>query len=191
MASTEITDEIARLEARLASLRSKIEAQEAVKEIEKLGSEGLAKKLDATNKMEMEGVVQEAIKKFGKLVEHFVETNGSRKDMAEFIDPLVDIGEKVKKLTMELGLKAMSNKNEVGAAAVPYLRVVGHFVYAFLFAQMAKVALDKKDSGDDFYKAKLATSRFYFAKLLPETAYQIRAARAGSESLMALEADLF
>ncbi len=131
------------------------------------------------------------LKKFGKLVEHFVETNGSRKDMAEFIDPLVDIGEKVKKLTMELGLKAMSNKNEVGAAAVPYLRVVGHFVYAFLFAQMAKVALDKKDSGDDFYKAKLATSRFYFAKLLPETAYQIRAARAGSESLMALEADLF
>lgn len=131
------------------------------------------------------------LKKFGKLVEQFVDAEGGRKDMAEFIDPLVDIGEKVKKLTMELGLKAMSNKNEVGAAAVPYLRVVGHFVYAFLFAKMAKIALDKKDSGDDFYKAKLATSRFYFAKLLPETAYQIRAARSGAESLMALEADLF
>lgn len=37
MASTEITDEIARLEARLASLRSKIEAQEAVKEMEEGG----------------------------------------------------------------------------------------------------------------------------------------------------------
>jgi alkylation response protein AidB-like acyl-CoA dehydrogenase len=131
------------------------------------------------------------LKKFGKLVEQFVDAEGGRKDMTEFIDPLVDIGEKVKKLTMELGLKAMSNKNEVGAAAVPYLRVVGHFVYAFLFAKMAKIALDKKDSGDDFYKAKLATARFYFAKLLPETAYQIRAARSGSESLMALEADLF
>lgn len=131
------------------------------------------------------------LKKFGKLVEQFVDAEGGRKDMAEFIDPLVDIGEKVKKLTMELGLKAMSNKNEVGAAAVPYLRVVGHFVYAFLFAKMAKIALDKKDSGDDFYKAKLATARFYFAKLLPETAYQIRAARSGAESLMALEADLF
>jgi alkylation response protein AidB-like acyl-CoA dehydrogenase len=131
------------------------------------------------------------LKKFGKLVEQFVDAEGGRKDMTEFIDPLVDIGEKVKKLTMELGLKAMSNKNEVGAAAVPYLRVVGHFVYAFLFAKMAKIALDKKDSGDDFYKAKLATARFYFAKLLPETAYQIRAARSGSDSLMALEADLF
>jgi len=131
------------------------------------------------------------LKKFGKLVEQFVEVEGGRKDMAEFIDPLVDVGEKVKKLTLELGMKAMTNKNEVGAAAVPYLRVVGHFVYAFLFAKMAKIALDKKNSGDDFYKAKLATARFYFAKLLPETAYQIRVARAGSESLMALEADLF
>jgi hypothetical protein len=131
------------------------------------------------------------LKKFGKLVEQFVDEEGGRKDMREFIDPLVDIGEKVKKLTLELGMKAMTNKNEVGAAAVPYLRVVGHFVYAFLFAKMAKIALDKKDSGDDFYKTKLATARFYFAKLLPETAYQIRVARAGSESLMALEADLF
>jgi len=131
------------------------------------------------------------LKRFGKLVEQFVEAEGGRKDMAEFIDPLVDIGEKVKKLTMELGMKAMTNKNEVGAAAVPYLRVVGHFVYAFLFAKMAKISLDKKDSGDDFYKAKLATARFYFAKLLPETAYQIRVARSGSESLMALDAELF
>ena len=131
------------------------------------------------------------LKRFGKLVEQFVEAEGGRKDMAEFIDPLVDIGEKVKKLTMELGMKAMANKNEVGAAAVPYLRVVGHFVYAFLFAKMAKISLDKKDSGDDFYKAKLATARFYFAKLLPETAYQIRVARSGSESLMALDAELF
>ena len=64
-------------------------------------------------------------------------------------------------------------------------------LFRSLFAKMAKIALDKKNSGDGFYKAKLATARFYFAKLLPETAYQIRAARSGSESLMALEADLF
>ena len=79
----------------------------------------------------------------------------------------------------------------MGAAAVPYLRVVGHLVYSYLFARMARIALDKKSSGDPFYEAKLATARFYFAKLLPETAYQIRAARAGSSSLMAMDADLF
>ena len=88
-------------------------------------------------------------------------------------------------------MKAFQNPDEVGAAAVPYLRVVGHLVYSYFFAQMAKIALSKQDSGDNFYKTKLATARFYFARLLPETAMLIRQARSGSANLMELDADLF
>jgi len=131
------------------------------------------------------------LRKFGKLVESFIDEEGVRKEMQEFIDPLADIASKVEKLTKEIGMKAMMNHDEVGAAAVPYLRTVGHLVYAYLFARMAKIALANKASGDSFYEAKLATARFYFAKLLPETAYLIRSARAGSNSLMAMPADLF
>jgi hypothetical protein len=71
------------------------------------------------------------------------------------------------------------------------MRIIGHLVYAYFFARMAKIALEKLDSGDDFYKAKLATARFYYARLLPETASLIRQARSGAASLMALDADLF
>ena len=131
------------------------------------------------------------MKKFGKLVQDFVEAEGTNEAMQEFINPLADIGDKVQKLTMEIGMKAMANPDEVGAAAVPYLRVVGHLVFSYFWARMAKIALEKQDSGDTFYKVKLATARFYFAKLLPETASQIRLARAGGATLMALEADLF
>jgi hypothetical protein len=88
-------------------------------------------------------------------------------------------------------MKAMGNADEVGAAAVDYLRVVGHLAFAYLFARMAKIALAKKDSGDPFYTAKLATARFYFAKLLPETAMLIRSARAGVTPLMAMDEALF
>ncbi len=131
------------------------------------------------------------MKKFGKLVQDFVEAEGTNEAMQEFINPLADIGDKVQKLTVEIGMKAMANPDEVGAAAVPYLRVVGHLVFSYFWARMAKIALEKQDSGDSFYKVKLATARFYFAKLLPETASQIRMARAGGATLMALEADLF
>ena len=131
------------------------------------------------------------LKKFGAQVQAFIEDNGTDEAMSEFISPLADIGDKVSKLTMEIGMKAFQNPDEVGAAAVPYLRVVGHMVYAYFFAQMAKIALEKQDGGDTFYTAKLATARFYFARLLPETATLIRQARAGSASLMALDADLF
>ena len=131
------------------------------------------------------------LKKFGAKVQAFVEENGSDEAMAEFITPLADLGDKVTKLTMEIGMKAFQNQDEVGAAAVPYLRVVGHMVYAYFFARMAKIALEKQSGGDKFYQSKLGTARFYFARLLPETAMLIRQARSGSASLMALDADLF
>ena len=131
------------------------------------------------------------LKKFGALVQAFIEENGTDEAMNEFITPLADLGDKVTKLTMEIGMKAMQNQDEVGAAAVPYLRVVGHLVYSYFFAKMAKIALAKLDSGDTFYKAKLATARFYFARLLLETAMLIRQARSGCGSLLDLEAELF
>jgi alkylation response protein AidB-like acyl-CoA dehydrogenase len=131
------------------------------------------------------------LRAFGEKVKAFVEDNGLDEQMSEFVSPLGELGEKVGKLTMEIGMKAFQNQDEVGAAAVPYLRVVGHMVFSYFFAQMAKIALAKKDSGDKFYESKLATARFYFARLYPETAMLIRQARSGASNLLALDADLF
>jgi alkylation response protein AidB-like acyl-CoA dehydrogenase len=131
------------------------------------------------------------MKAFGARIAEFIEEEGVNEAMQEFVNPLADLGDKVTKLTTELGMKAFQNPDEVGAAAVDYLRVVGHLCYAYMFARMAKIALAKKDSGDPFYTAKLATARFYFAKLLPETAGLIRSARAGVAPLMAMEEALF
>jgi len=131
------------------------------------------------------------LKAFGKKIAAFVEEEGTNEAMQEFINPLADIGDKVTKLTTEIGMKAFQNPDEVGAAAVDYLRVVGHLTFAYFWARMAKLALEKKDGGDPFYTAKLSTARFYFAKLLPETASLIRTARAGLQPLMEMEEALF
>jgi alkylation response protein AidB-like acyl-CoA dehydrogenase len=131
------------------------------------------------------------LKKFGRKIAEFVEEEGISEAMQEFVNPLAELGDKVTKLTTEIGMKAFQNPDEVGAAAVDYLRVCGHLVFAYFFARMAKVALDKKDSGDKFYQAKLITARFYFAKLLPETAGLIRTCRAGLAPLMEMDEALF
>ena len=131
------------------------------------------------------------LKKFGKKIAAFIEEEGTNEAMQEFVNPLADLGDKVNKLTQEVGMKAFCNPDEVGAAAVDYLRVVGHMTFAYFFAQAAKIALAKKDSGDPFYTAKLATARFYFAKLLPETASLIRTCRAGLAPLMEMDEALF
>jgi alkylation response protein AidB-like acyl-CoA dehydrogenase len=131
------------------------------------------------------------LKKFGRKIAEFVEEEGISEEMQEFVNPLAELGDKVTKLTTEIGMKAFQNPDEVGAAAVDYLRVCGHLVFAYFFARMAKVALEKKDSDDKFYKAKLTTARFYFAKLLPETAGLIRTCRAGLAPLMEMDEALF
>ncbi len=128
---------------------------------------------------------------FGKKISRFVKENADNEAMQEFTKPLGELGQKVQAFTMEIGMKGMQNPDEVGAAAVDYLRVVGHMVYAYFFARMAKIALDKQGSDDKFYAAKLYTARFYFAKLLPEVETAMITARAGLKPLMEMEEALF
>ena len=126
------------------------------------------------------------LKKFGRLVGALVEAEGVNEKMAEFINPLAQLGDQITKFTTEIGFKAFQNPDEAGAAAVDYLRVAGHLVFGYFFARMASVALQQIAAGntDPFYGAKLQTARFYFAKLFPETATLMRTARAGSKVLM-------
>jgi hypothetical protein len=114
-----------------------------------------------------------------------------REDMQEFINPLADLGDKVTKLTTELGMKAFGNPDEVGAAAVDYLRVVGHLALpTSVRARRPRSRWTSRDAATPSTPPS-CTPRFYFAKLLPETASLIRTARAGVQPLMAMDEALF
>ena len=132
------------------------------------------------------------LKKFGKLISQLVAEEGVNERMAEFITPIAILGDQMTKFTTEIGFKGFQNPDEVGAAAVDYLRVAGHLVYGYFWARMAQVALREIAAGnsDPFYVGKLQTARFYFAKLFPETATLMRTARTGSKVLMDTDAAL-
>ncbi len=138
-----------------------------------------------------------SLKKFGAQVEAFIRAEMKNPAMAEFVQPLADLGQKLTHITSEIGMKAMANGDEVGAAAVDYLRVVGHLVFAYFWARMAKVALQKLAQAqaeaqrpDPFYQGKLQTARFYYTRLLPETTSLLRRIRSGSEVLLDTDAAL-
>ncbi len=132
------------------------------------------------------------LRKFGKLIGKLAKEEADNAGMKEFITPVATLGEQMTQFTMEIGMKGMQNPDEVGAAAVDYLRVAGHLVFGYFWARMAQVALKQIEAGstDPFYTAKLQTARFYFAKLYPETATLMRTARTGSKPLMDTEAAL-
>ena len=130
------------------------------------------------------------LRKFGKLIGKLAKEEADNAGMKEFITPVTTLGEQMTQFTMEIGMKGMQNADEVGAAAVDYLRVAGHMVFGYFWARMAQVALREIAAGnvDPFYQAKLQTARFYFAKLFPETATLMQTARAGSAVLMDTDA---
>ena len=119
-------------------------------------------------------------------------------DMLDFTMPLMALGQKIPKLTSHIGVKAIANPDEIGAASVDYLRILGHLVYGYFWARMAKVALQQIKTAqqnntetDTFYVAKLHTARFYFQKLMPEVDSCIARIKAGGSSVMAMPDSLF
>jgi alkylation response protein AidB-like acyl-CoA dehydrogenase len=117
-------------------------------------------------------------------------TANASADLGEFIQPLNAAVDTLDELTAWLLDRAQNNRNEIGAASVEYLQVVGYTAYAYMWAMMAKAALGKQTE-DDFYVSKLGTARFYFARLLPRIQSLSASVMAGSESLYLLDAAQF
>jgi alkylation response protein AidB-like acyl-CoA dehydrogenase len=130
---------------------------------------------------------------FGKAMHDALKPLEDNPAMQEFLAPFNALQSSIQKLTVEIGQKAMKNPDEVGAAAVPYLRAIGHLVFSFAWCGAAGVALNNlaKTPDDPFYRAKVATARFYFAKLYPEALASVEEARAGAAPLMEMDAALF
>ena len=78
----------------------------------------------------------------------------------------------------------------VASGATPFLQALGLVAGGWLLARSANIAAGTKDDSE-FYRSKVATSRFYAANLLPQVAALAQAATAGSAEIMALSAEAF
>ncbi len=136
----------------------------------------------------------EALKQFTKLVHVFCKENADNEQLKEFLEPLQALNKEWGDLTMKIGMNAMKNRDEVGAASVDYLMYSGYAVFAYLWARMAKVALDAMAEGtseEAFYNAKVQTARFYYKRLLPRAKAHAEMALAGADTLMDIQEDAF
>ena len=135
------------------------------------------------------GTGGELLRKYTKQIYKFCEANKYNAELQEFIQPLAEINKEWGDLTLKIGDKVMKNLDEVGAASVDFTMYAGYVTLAYMWAQMAKVALPKKQ--DAFYQAKLQTARFYYQRVLPRTKAHAAMMLAGMDSVMAMEESRF
>ncbi|GMG87668.1 acyl-CoA dehydrogenase C-terminal domain-containing protein [Biformimicrobium ophioploci] len=136
----------------------------------------------------------ELLRNFTKVVHKFCQAEIDNEALAPYITKLNELNKEWGELTMHVGGKAMENPDEVGAASVDYLMYSGYVVSAYLWARAAKVAHEHLAAGtgeEAFYKGKVATTKFYYDRILPRTAMHASAIRSGAENLMELDAEHF
>ena len=134
------------------------------------------------------------LKNFTKIVHKFCKENADNADIAEFIEPLAAMNKEWGDLTTQIGMRAMANQEEIGAAAVDYLMYSGYITLAYFWAIMAKVAKAQLAAGTSevgFYTAKVQTAQFYFKRILPRTKSLVETMNGGLDCLMDMEVDNF
>ena len=114
--------------------------------------------------------------------------------LGEFAQPAFRAFGRLQQTTAMLAQKGLANPDEAAAAAPEYLRAFGLVALAYIWTRIAEVALAQRETADGeaaFYDGKLATARFYMAKLLPETSALFAAISAGAKPVMEPAADAF
>ena len=132
------------------------------------------------------------LRRFFHPVDAYIRERQDKPALQEFVAPLAKAFGRLQQASVLILQKGAADPEEGAAAATDYLRLFGLVAFAYLWARMAEISLGKTAGPEEnFYQAKLATARFFMARILPESSALFAAVNAGAGTLMALEAEAF
>jgi acyl-CoA dehydrogenase len=134
-----------------------------------------------------------AVMAFFSEVGSFAKDHGADEAMKPYVAPLSNALGHLQQATTWLMQHGMIKPDNAGAAATDYLHLFGLVTLAYMWARMAKVALDKIAAAGPtpYLSTKLVTGRFFMERVLPETAAHLARVQSGSATTMELTADAF
>ena len=126
------------------------------------------------------------LRRFFHPVQAWIDARQDRAELREFVDPLAKVFVRLQQATAEVARRGMGDPFEAGAAATEYLKLFGLTALAHVWARTAEVALPLAAS-DGFYRAKLATARFYMQRVLPQSGALVAGIMAGGATMKQFE----
>ena len=128
---------------------------------------------------------------FAEIDEWASDHKGQDDALDGYIDQLLAAKGDLMEGTQWLGANAMQNFDHAGAGSHDYLHLFGLVALGYMWAMMAKEAIDRQDQDDPFYKNKLVTARYFFERVLPDTSSHLAKLKTGADTMMALPAEAF
>jgi hypothetical protein len=96
--------------------------------------------------------------------------------------------------TQWLMQNAVADPENAGAAAYPYMSLMGVVCMGLMWLRLARAsqaALAAGEGDEAFHRSKVVSARFFADRVMPETNALRRQVEAGAETLMAIPADAF
>ncbi|MFK7997578.1 MAG: acyl-CoA dehydrogenase C-terminal domain-containing protein [Granulosicoccus sp.] len=130
------------------------------------------------------------LKSYTYQIHKFCQAYADETALSQYITPLARINKEWGELTQRIGMAALQDREEAGAASVDYLMYSGYVVLAHFWAKAAVAAHQQLDEGagdTNFLRAKLFTARFYMQRMLPRTQSLAATMLSGADNLMDLD----
>jgi hypothetical protein len=134
------------------------------------------------------------LKHFLAQIQSFIDAHATHPVAGKFAQALIPHLQTWGKVTQEIVMAAQKNPEELGAAAVDYLFYAGYVTCAYYLALEVEAAHRANTAvalTADFKAAKIASTEFYFARILPRTLTHLANMRAGADSLMTAPEQMF
>jgi alkylation response protein AidB-like acyl-CoA dehydrogenase len=130
----------------------------------------------------------------GRAIQAFFKIVGEEAAAGKSDPELEKIAGALETATLWLMNNGLSNPNNAGAAAYPYMTLMGIVSLGLMWLRMSKAsaaALAEGAENADFHRNKLLTARFFADRIMPQSNAERRKIEAGAESIMALAVEAF
>ncbi len=135
-----------------------------------------------------------AIMAYFKEVGAFIAAGSADDALKPYVDPLQAALGDLQKATIWLMQNGLARPDNAGAASYDYMHLFGRVALGYVWARIAKAALEKKSREPASAKAmetKLIVGKFFMERMLPETSLRLARIVTGADTMMSLEAEMF
>ena len=135
-----------------------------------------------------------SLRRFFHPVQEFIDAHKDDAQIGEMVQGYARAFGALQLATGYIAQKGMADPEEAAAAATEYLRLFGIVALGFMWLRATKVSLAALAAGSEekaFYQGKIATARFFFDRLLPQTGALWFSIKSGKASMMALPEEVF
>ena len=135
-----------------------------------------------------------AIMAYFKEIGEFIAGGSADDALKPYVDPLQAALGDLRKATMWLMQNGLARPDNAGAASYDYMHLFGRVALGYIWARIAKAALEKKNrepASATVMETKLIVGRFFMERMLPETSLRLARIVTGADTMMSLDAEMF